>query len=322
MSKSGEIPYSWELIESQIRDAILCQATLLSEFGPWIDNEDKVTQAYLGIESGEVDYHDMSEAEIAAIDITRHSIYRMVRQAYIYAYQLEGAENMDASDATWWHDADALLQSWPQTDARGEPSPFDTLNDFPLRRLLETFFARWSLEKEGLSVSVRELSLLANMTVPAVRTSLSKEGIKLERQQANDRRNAEEASFRLAPDEALAWLSRRRGFIPERQKGSPEATALADQEARSAVLLDRSQPLPARLAALLADIEDGRDDPSPAAAGMDGGPLWVADILAGRSVTFDLAQIAALAAHLRVPVPDLAGEIARHLATPLEQAPD
>lgn len=66
MSKSGEIPYSWELIESQIREAILCQATLLSHFGPWIDNEDKVTRAYLGIETGELNYQDMSKEEIAA----------------------------------------------------------------------------------------------------------------------------------------------------------------------------------------------------------------------------------------------------------------
>lgn len=314
MSKSGEIPYSWELIESQIRDAILCQATLLSHFGPWIDNEDKVTRAYLGVGSGELDYHDMSNEEIAAVDITRHSIYQMVRGAYVYAYQLEGAENWDGSDATWWHDADALLQSWPQTDAHGEPSPFDTLNDFPLRRMLETFFARWKLEKEGMSVSVRELSLLANMTVPAVRTSLSKEGIKLERQQAHDRRNSEEASFQLAAGEALDWLSKRRGFIPQRQKRSAEAKTLADQDARIALLLDRTQPLPTRLQTLLDSAGEDYDEEAAAAAGIEAGSPWITEILAGKSVTFDLKKASALAAYLHVSSPELAGELAWHLA--------
>uniref|UniRef100_UPI003AD92798 hypothetical protein n=1 Tax=Paracoccus sp. T5 TaxID=3402161 RepID=UPI003AD92798 len=318
MSKSGEIPYSWELIESQIREAILCQATLLSHFGPWIDNEDKVTRAYLGIETGELDYQDMSKEEIAAVDITRHSIYRMVQQAYIYAYQLEGAERFN--DATSWHDADALIQSWPQADAHGEPSPFDTLNDFPLRRMLETFFARWSLEKEGLSVSVRELSLLANMTVPAVRTSLSKEGIKLQRQQAHDRRNSEEASFQLEASEALDWLSKRRGFIPQRQKRSAEARTFADQEARAAVLLDRRQPFPARLQTLLDSVDEARDEEALRAGGTDNGSSWITKILAGKLVTFDLTKVSALAAYLRVSGPELAGELAWHLACMSERA--
>lgn len=318
MSKSGEIPYSWELIESQIREAILCQATLLSHFGPWIDNEDKITRAYLGIESGELDYQDMSKEEIAAVDITRHQIYQMVQPAYIYAYQLEGAEEMD--DATWWHDADALIQSWPQADAHGEPSPFDTLNDFPLRRMLETFFARWKLEKEGWSVSVRELSLLANMTVPAVRTSLSKEGIKLERQQAHDRRNSEEASFQLAAGEALDWLSKRRGFIPQRQKRSAEARTFVDQEARIALLLDRGQPLPTRLQLLLDNVGESRDEKALTAGGTDDGSPWIAEILAGKLVKFDLTKASALAAYLRVSGPELAGELAWHLAYMSERA--
>lgn len=318
MSKAGEIPYTWELIESQIREAILCQATLLTQFGPWIDGEDKITQDYLGIASGRLDYHEMTDEEIASVDITRHQIYRICREAYVYAYQLDGAEKMDSSDATWWHDADALLQSWPQTDARGEPSPFDTLNDFPLRRMLETFFARWKIEHEGMSVSVRELSLLANMTVPAVRTALSKEGFKLEKVQAHDRRNAEEASFKLDVSDALLWLSRRRAFIPRREQGEQKPDPSAERVARDAILADVGLPLPTRIRTIMEDVGiqwDGRDVLHLGDGNLE--PLveadWFENLLSGRPFEPDLAKFRKLAIFLDVSKSVLAAELVRHL---------
>lgn len=305
MSKTGEIPYSWELIEEQIREAIFCQASMLTCFGPWIDGKDAVTALYLGFDNDGEDRHDMTEERMAQLDISRHQITSVVRRAYIYAYQLEGAEGFDSLDATCWHDADILLQGWPQTDGRGEPSPFDTLNDFPLRRMLETFFARWSLEQEGLDVSVRELSLLANMTVQAVRNSLSKEGFKLTKRPANDRRNVEEASFALDANDALVWLSRRRGFVPKRSKG--EGQIAASPEERAAILVDQTRALPGRLAVLLAAM------PANESIEHEEDSNWLSALLSGQVVDPELARIARLAARLEVASADLAAEISRHL---------
>lgn len=95
-------------------------------------------------------------------------------------------------------------------------SPFCELNDFPLRRMLETFFARWTLNVENGAITIRELALLANMTVPAVRTSLSKEGFKLEKWQSSLKAGEDEGGYRLPSGDALLWLSRRRGYILNR----------------------------------------------------------------------------------------------------------
>ncbi|RME66744.1 MAG: hypothetical protein D6781_14605, partial [Verrucomicrobia bacterium] len=86
MSKTGEIPYSWDEIEEQIRDAIFSQASILEAFGPRDDG--RTVRAYLGLDGEDfVGVQDLTKEDLAAIDVTLHEIHYHARVAYDYAYQ-------------------------------------------------------------------------------------------------------------------------------------------------------------------------------------------------------------------------------------------
>lgn len=309
MSKTGEIPYTWNQIEEQVRDAVLCQASILEAFGPLHDR--RLVADYLCMDPASHGGRLVEDIRPEELDISQHQLLQHVQLAYDYAYQVDGARTDIVSE---WHDIDGLLQGFPQTDSSGEPSPFCTLNDFPLRRMLETFFARFGLfEKEQLqdwdmSLSIRELALLSNMTVPAARTSLSKEGFKLEKVQSTTRSSREDASFRLKPEDAKLWLSRRRGFIPQQSQDTAarveqiRAQILTDKEASFSVLLSRL------LEASDRDIEQLADQ-----ARLD--PAWLTSLASGKSANPDVDALRGLARSLSLPEPDFVAAAVRHLVS-------
>ncbi|PPB80355.1 hypothetical protein LV82_02230 [Albidovulum inexpectatum] len=304
MNKTGEIPYSWDVIEEQIRDAIFSQASILEAFGPRDDG--RTVRAYLGLEGeGFVGVQDLTSEDLAAIDITRHELHYHARVAYDYAYQCRPQDRYTVLST--WHEVDGLLQGFPETDAEGEPSPFCTLNDFPLRRMLETFFARFALFDDDLrwDVSIRQLSLLANMTVPAVRTSLSKEGFKLEKSRGHERSRLDGTGFKLANADARLWLSRRRGFIP--QLG--EETEDNDRKVAQ-VLSDPDLTFPEALSRVL-ELR-GLDVPTLAAnAGAD--KEWLEGLKDGRRIAPRIDPLRSLARTLRVPEPDFAAAAIKYI---------
>lgn len=293
MSKAGEIPYSWSMIEAQILDAILAQASILRLSGP---HSEALVCEYLGI-TEELDWEDLSETKMG-IDISRHNLYNIVKLSYNYAYQLDGAQFASGEQL---HEVDGLLQGFPQADAAGEPSPFSKMDDPPLRRVLETFFARYALYEEGAvpdyGLSIRELALLANMTVPAVRTALSKEGLKLEKKPGTSRESQDEGGFRLPRDDAKRWLSRRRGFIPQRI----DIHDIRKHQIINWMLSDRDMDFPAALTQLIQ--LRGIDPPHVAElAGVE--QVWLAGLMARASVALDLSSLRAVARVLDVPEPD------------------
>lgn len=306
MSKTGEIPYSWPQIEEQIKEAILAQASILEAFGPSGD----LVADYLGLDREA--FRGNTVEDVRDVDIKRHAIHYHAKVAYEYAYQI-GECSDPGSHSSTWHDVDGLLQGFPETDAAGEPSPFCRLNDFPLRRVLETFYARFALFEElalldGSRPSIRELALMSNMTVPAVRTSLSKEGFKLEKTNAVTRSNQEEASFRLNDNDAKMWLSRRRGFIPQRiNTDNGQAKQIIDQ-----VLADRDIPFPLALTRIMA-VCSLQEAQVAEQAKLD--PLWLSNLIAGEHVTPDLSALQAIALVLDVPEPDFVGAGIRHILT-------
>lgn len=307
MSKAGEIPYTWAQIEEQVREAILAQASILAVFGPWHD--ERLVADYLCMNHETYRGRSLEEISAAELDISQHQMLHHVRLAYDYAYQTEGSRNDVTSE---WHDIDGLLQGFPETDAAGEPSPFCTLNDFPLRRMLETFFVRFSLfEDEQVPFmdcrpNIRELALLSNMTVPAARTSLSKEGFKLEKVQSTTRANREDASFRLNAEDAKLWLSRRRGFIPQR---SHDQVAQLEQ-IKTQILTDRAASFPDLLGRLV-DLRETSLEQLVAQTGLD--RAWLSAMLAGDSVSADIDALRSLARALELPEPDFAAEAIRHI---------
>ncbi|PRX27138.1 Helix-turn-helix domain-containing protein [Meinhardsimonia xiamenensis] len=305
MNRTREIPYSWDEIEEQIRDAIRCQASILEAFGP--RDEGRTVRDYLGLDGeGFVDVQELTSEEIAAIDITRHDIYYHARVAYDYAYQCRPQDRYTVLST--WHEVDGLLQGFPETDADAEPSPFCTLNDFPLRRMFETFFARFALfdKDRQWDVDIRQLSLLANMTVPAVRTSLSKEGFKLEKTQGHARSRLEGTGFKLANADARLWLSRRRGFIPQLDEGEDDGSDLAS----AATLYDLYLSFPEAVARIM-ELRGLDASAAAAQAGLDAG--WLDELLHGRRAAPDIDALRALARTLRLPVPDFAAAGVKHL---------
>tara|TARA_R100000750_G_scaffold17798_1_gene11823 strand:+ start:2655 stop:3329 length:675 start_codon:yes stop_codon:yes gene_type:complete len=208
-----------------------------------------------------------------------------------------------------WHEVDGLLQGYPEADANGEPSPFSNLHDFPLRRMFETFFARYSLfggeVLVSMNLSMQELSLLANMTVPAVRTSLSKEGFKLGRVHEKIAGRPDDKAFRLKAGDALLWLSRRRGFIP--QRSLPEGIAV--QEKILHLLSNETMPFHMRLGQAVTLVK--QDTAAFAAAsGIDAN--WLSALLAGKAVSPAIESLRALADALDVPAPAFVGAGVRH----------
>lgn len=303
MSKTGEIPYTWELMEQQIKEAILCQASILEAFGP--SQKQGAVPEYLGIDPEW--FKDHFVEEVSDIDITQYGLYFHAKVAYDYAYQVSDIDSHVVLSS--WHSVDGLVQGFPETDADGEPSPFCRLNDFPLRRMLETFYARFGLLGGNATYehqpSIRELALLANMTVPAVRTSLSKEGFKLVKATGVTRGNQEESGFRLDVEDAKLWLSRRRGFIPQRDATDPAQI----ERAVSDIVTDRSMPFPDAVRRII-DLRKLDVGGICMEFGLD--PTWLSGLIAGQPIAPDVQVLRTLSSALKVTPADFVSSGVRY----------
>lgn len=301
MSRANQIPYSWEDIEAQIRRAILAQASIISAFGP---DHSGAVEAFLGVSANSVgDFDGMTTAEeqAAKIDISRHNIYHLVQRAYLYVYQLDGFQHTSADDV--YEIGCGLLNGYAHTDLHGEDSPFCPLNDFPLRRVLEAFLARWNWNKHGEGLTVRQLSLLANMAEPTVRSSLSKEGFRLQGQYSDkdDDRRAQ-----LSAGDALQWLSRRRGFIPNRGGIEPEL--------RSSVVSDILSSGETSFSAALARVLDVTEvAPQQLVGTVQVSEQWLQGLLAGRPVEIDIPSLKRIAEALGASKVEFVGKAVQHL---------
>ncbi len=170
----------------------------------------------------------------------------------------------------------------------------------PLRRVFEAAAARWNWTHNDQDLTVRELALLSNMAESTVRSTLSKEGYKLGRGSSND---DDKVRNSLSSSEALQWLSRRRGFIPNATQPSPDRQRIAMQE----TLNDRSIPFSTavkrmvQLAGIVAGDKTGVEAD------------WFYGLIEGRSVTPDLDALIALADVLNVSRSTFASRGIEHL---------
>jgi hypothetical protein len=197
MSKDKRIPYTWQEIEDQIRESIIAQASMIGTFGPQ-DNYTDVISSFLGTNVEICAAGDITDEEEARIDSTRHRLYYYAHEAYNFAYQID--DRFCTSEA---YDIDCgLLNGYAQTDNHGTPAPLCTRNDFPLRRVFQTYLARKNLQN-GESLTIRELSLLSNMGEPTVRSSISKEGFQLE---SEPNTKEDKSRVRLSAEDAYVWL--------------------------------------------------------------------------------------------------------------------
>jgi hypothetical protein len=317
MSKTNHIPHTWKEIEDQVREAILCQLSILQHFGP---HDEKLGQLYLGIDP---DLLDPSEVErtaeeksqiLSSIPLERHNLHRLARNAYSYAYQLEGWERAMPDD--YYEIACGVMNGFPQADMHGNPSPLSSINDFSLRRMLDTFLARWQLHDEGITtgLSVRELALLSNMTVPAVRTSLSKEGFKLDLNP--DRTNTgrgDDKGATLSVDDAHLWLSRRRSFTPNgSRKGEAPDAVIARIFGNAEYTFDH---------ALRQAIIALRTDAASLAAEVNVPVDWIDGLAKGEMAEIDIPALRALARLLKIAEPEFVGRAVQQLIRIEEASP-
>ena len=308
MTAENNAPYSWEEMEKQVRTAVLRQLNSLIFFGP---QDDEIARAFAGVDPDLLDTwlkNDGSANAEQTLPVERHGIHRVVREAYDYAYQTDAW--FSATFETY-HLACALLDgAYALADTDGELSPLAKLNDPPLRRVLETFVARWKLSNEEFhsGLTVRELALLSNMTVPAVRTSLSKEGFKLE---ANYRTDAAKDENGVLPEEdAVVWLSRRRGFVPTRTDAPRGSSGVTEPAAVQQWL--ETLPFTAALNRILVSKDTNA---SSLANKLDLDPSWLADLAAGKAVTTDIDSLRQVARHLGAEEAAFVSKAVHHLIT-------
>jgi hypothetical protein len=301
MSKSRQVPYNWEGadgIEDQLRELIIAQASIIYVFGP-VGSEAR--DAFLGVSGIAPDPEEMSDEDKSRIDIKRHGIYRLVRHAYDYAYQLDGYRDLSSEDI--YEIECGLLNGYPQTDMHGEPTGLSKLNDKSFKRVLETCSARWRWSNEGEGLTVRELSLLANLGEPTVRSSISKEGLRLEAQFSDDQ---EDARAELSADDASQWLSRRRGFIPNRDGKSPELRSVLVSKTLESGEID----FPAALKRILEIMETSIDKLNIEAKLPED---WLENLIAGHPVDINLPALKRMAKSLSTGIPEFASRAVRHL---------
>ena len=150
---------------------------------------------FIGFES-ESNY--TADIDWKKINLKDFEIAESVNLAYDYAYQSGEYWKFDRWSNNF---IQVFLAGIPRCNVHFETLTSLTENSL-CRRICEMAEARLHLEgEEEEPLSIRQLSLLANITESATRTSLSRE-----------QRAAPDGM--LSPEEAREWLRSRRGFVP------------------------------------------------------------------------------------------------------------
>jgi len=193
-------PFSKQEMMDELKRGMLVQANQIAHAGA-----PDFAQAFMGFESADFLYPYCHPDDIEKVDLSRFGASSYLDNAYDYAFQVGkywqfgGDTAQDVSEFIWGAN--------PQgSDGNGSPlvDPAGLC-----RRAADTAFGRWKLT-ERLGLTIRELALLANMTEAAVRNSLSKERITIERGEVD-------------AESADAWLRDRRDFIASRVKEGDKA---------------------------------------------------------------------------------------------------
>ena len=191
-------PSSWPEIEEDIRHTILGMASLLGE----IDLD--TAKAFLSLPEGE-DYQDLMYTD-TAVNIEKYNLYHLVKEAYDFAYQIQYCPEFNDLKFIAFTET---LEALPRQDGFGSSTPI-ARRISGLNVLLRTVYARHYLDL-GENLSIEALALLAQMTPPSVRSSISREGFRLSPPKFYEK---EKDQYGLDNEVAREWLSRRRRFIP------------------------------------------------------------------------------------------------------------
>lgn len=328
---SGKVPFTIEQIDADLRSLVDATAGILAALFHFTD---EMRDQFLGVEVGDQTWWDGAYSDgpdpaiVSSIPLDRHPMVDVVRQAYAYAYQQEGAP----SDVeTLWCDVAPVSDHLPTTYVNGLPTQMNQVNGLlhekdvgvgRIRKVLDTFQARYHLNA-GNDLTVDDLALLADMAPTTVRTSLSKEGLRLYDPTPTDpdvlvygTGGATTATLRqgrdgpkrnmLANADARDWLSRRRGFIPNMQPGTGidwktvARNAFAEDIANFPAVLKR-----------ICNLAGMDSSAIRSATGKD--LAWVEGLLNGKPVEIDIDALVALAGALHVEPARFASQAVAHL---------
>ena len=182
-------PFTKNEMMAELKRAMLVQANQIAHAGNL-----SFAVAFMGFEPLNLTYPYCEDAA-EQVDLSRFSATTYLDQAYDYAFQV--GRYWDFGDDTAQDVNEFILGANPQA-SDGDPSPLANLEGL-CRRVADTAFGRWKMSK-GYDLTVRELALLGQMKEAAVRNSLSKERIAIERGEIDHA-------------DAVAWLKERRDFV-------------------------------------------------------------------------------------------------------------
>lgn len=322
---SGKVPFTLEQVEADLRSIIDAMGGILATLFYF---PDEMRDQFLGIEIGDREWWAGAYSDgpgddlVSRIPLDRHPMVDVVRKAYAYAYQLDGAPSDESDVEMLWYDVAPVSDHLPVTYINGLPTQMNYVNGLSnekdtgigrIRRVLDTFTARYELNT-GHSMTVDELALLADMATGTVRTSLSKEGFRLyvpeplaSGEFTIGRKNLPEIGRNvLSNEDAKAWLSKRRGFIPNRQPGTGIDWKIVARNAFSEEVTNF--PVVLKRICNLAGM-DAFDLGTATAKN----PVWIEGLLNGEKVEIDMDALVRLARLLHIEPAKFASHAVAHL---------
>ena len=276
-------PFTKEEMFEELRLVVRVMANHVAKYG-----NIKVAEMLTGFESE--GWGDPYTADPPSkFDLSRFDITHYMGPAYDYAFQV-GRPSSFGDDTA--QDINEFRHSAILKSSDGESSPMAD-PDSKCRIVVDTAFARWLLES-SLDLTIRELSLLSGMKEPAVRNSLSAEGIKVNvaRQQSG--------SGTVDGNLAYGWLRKRRAFI---DSINPDTIAINRRREYRVVLRDYG------LAGAFKEIlEAEKRSPADVASKAGVEPAFVESLKAGRP-GLDLEAARRVAETLDLDIPSFVGAV-------------
>jgi len=267
-------PFTKEEMMGEMRRVMMVQANQLAHAGDL-----SFALAFMGFETVNESY-PYCEDDPQQVELSRYSAAVYMDRAFDYAFQV--GRYWDFGDDTA-QDVEAFVNGGNRSMSNGEGSPLAD-PDGMCRRTGDTALGRWKL-KEGFGLSIRELALLGSMKEAAVRNSLSKERISIERGGVDS-------------DVALAWLRQRRDFIPtrteegHRERWAASARGLLQHSGFAVAFSGLLRDYPMTEAELVAKARVSPD--------------FIAALVAGRPMP-DLASLCSVGEALDLDAPHFAG---------------
>lgn len=289
-----DAPFSRERLMTDLRWALMASANHIAVAGP----EDSVAHTFLGFTVEDVGTFQGDVINPDAVQLERFPIAKILEEAFDFAFQVGLRAHRYKMDEV--NHLRMLTFRW------GSPrfvwgGTFDTPmenDESPICRTIDTADARQRL-LWGDPMTVRQLALLAHMSEPAVRTSLSKEGIRTQvAHQGGNKSGATDKLGQVPYETARKWLKGRRGFVATLEPGPTDPAYVEDM-----IRLLKSQGFET---CLNNSIYEGHSLSSLAVeAKVD--PDWLLEVVTGRPAKLDIDALTRIAHSLYADVPAFVG---------------